>query len=626
MAGLFTTLNISTRGMSVQQKAIDVTSHNISNANTEGYSRQKAVIETTTPYTMPATNAATGAGQLGTGAQVSAIERYRDSFIDYQIRTQTSTKGQYDTRQTQLGEIESIFNEPSDTGLSTMMSNFFSAWQELSKQPNSSNARTVVAQQSSALADDLNSKYTQLVKLKENTQLETKNSIVDINSQLSQITTLNQQIIETSVSGNKANDLMDKRDLLLDGLSSKFNINISNTKLDGINLSPVDTSGVASPNMVSAQQNGTDKRLSYISDITSTETAPGSGVYTATVTYYALGDMSNAANKHTLSLTGLSAQQVKDIDENRTIWADSKGVAVDSTGTELSDSPSTYPASSLMLFQPSDGEMKGYTSVQQDIDSYIDQLNNVAKVLAFSVNAVHSGLTDPGAAVTNLTATTSPLNYDGMPFFVNSDVAQYDANSAMTNLVITPPATQSILSAEKNITAGNISVNKQILKDVTQIKTRTNDNQYATESGNTVDGEADGTRAAAIADLANVLFKVSDVGSNINQRSDLFAAGENTMTNNGMTVSNNTSGTTVSGYFKDTIDKLGIQSQEAQRMVTNQDTLLTNFTTSKASVSGVSLDEEMANLIQYQHAYQANAKVISTIDSLMDVVINGLKK
>ena len=82
----------------------------------------------------------------------------------------------------------------------------------------------------------------------------------------------------------------------------------------------------------------------------------------------------------------------------------------------------------------------------------------------------------------------------------------------------------------------------------------------------------------------------------------------------------------MSGYFKDTVDRLGVQEQQAQRIVTNQQNLLDSFTQSRESVSGVSLDEEMANLIQYQHAYQANAKVISTLDQLLDVVINGLKK
>lgn len=593
--------------MSVQQKAIDITSHNISNANTDGYSRQHAVIETTTPYTMPATNAAMGAGQLGTGAQVSAIERYRDTFIDYQIRTQTSTKGQYDTIQTQLGEVESIFNEPSDTGLSTLMSNFFNSWQELAKAPDSSNSRTVVAQQSAALADELNSQYNQLTKLKENAQTEVKNSIVDINSQLKQIDQLNQQIKAVSVSGNKANDLMDKRDLLLDQLSSSFNINVSNTSLDGINVSPVDTSGIASPNMVNSVEDGTQKTLSYISDIqpvvpSTIDPATGNPEYT--ITYYSFGDTSKAANRQTLTIAATAAE-AKTIDENRTIWTDSNGIAVDSTGAQINQPGTVYNTSQLKLFQPSDGQMKGYTVVQQDVDNYIDQLNSVAKVLAFSVNTIHSGVTDPAS--------------DGMPFFVNSDVAQYDANGVMSN----PTA---IAAAEQDITAANISVNKQIITDPSQIKTRTNDYKYQTESDNLEDGEADGARATAIAGLANTLIKISDVGSAINVRSDLFSTGENTISADGMTMGNNASGTTIEGYFKDTIDKLGVQSQEAQRMVTNQDTLLSNFQNSKASISGVSLDEEMANLIQYQHAYQANAKVISTIDSLLDVVINGLKK
>jgi flagellar hook-associated protein 1 FlgK len=110
VSGIFSTFNIATRGMAAQQKAIDVTSHNIANANTEGYSRQRAVMETTTPFGMPSLNNAAEPGQLGTGAVVSAVERFRDAFLDYQTRVETSTKGQYDTKQTILGEVESIFN------------------------------------------------------------------------------------------------------------------------------------------------------------------------------------------------------------------------------------------------------------------------------------------------------------------------------------------------------------------------------------------------------------------------------------------------------------------------------------------------------------------------------------
>ena len=102
--------------------------------------------------------------------------------------------------------------------------------------------------------------------------------------------------------------------------------------------------------------------------------------------------------------------------------------------------------------------------------------------------------------------------------------------------------------------------------------------------------------------------------------------GGNTLSNNGLKIENSTSGMKMDAYFKDTIDRLGVQAQEAQRMVSNQEDLLHSVDESRASVSGVSLDEEMANLVQFQHAYNANAKIIATVDELLDVIVNGLKR
>jgi flagellar hook-associated protein 1 len=252
------------------------------------------------------------------------------------------------------------------------------------------------------------------------------------------------------------------------------------------------------------------------------------------------------------------------------------------------------------LFTPSSGALKGDASVQNDINDYMDQLNKLAKSIAFSVNAVHSGQTD--------------ANNDALLFFVNKDVDPSD-------LV-------ALKNGEANITAGNISVNKLIMNDVMLIKTRTHDWNYATEAANTEDGETDGARALAIAQLRDSLIRVQDMGTTITSRAVLFSsAAGNTFTDaNKMILSSNTNGMKIDNYFRDTVDKLGIQSQEAQRMVKNQETLLASFEESRASVSGVSLDEEMTSLIQFQHAYQANAKIISTVDQLLDVVINGLKR
>jgi flagellar hook-associated protein 1 FlgK len=252
MSGLFGTLGIGTKGMNVAQRSIDVTSHNIANANTDGYSRQRAQIETTKPYGGAIMGSITQAGQVGTGAQVSAIIRIRDTFLDYQVRSETSTKGAYDMKSNFLTEVENVFNEPSDTGISTLMTKFFSAWDELSKQPQSSNARTVAAQQTKALTDALNHTYSSLTDLQTNAQSLIQNNVTDVNSMLNQIDDLNKQIKTVTVSGNAPNDLLDKRDLLVDKLSSKFGINIDKKSFNEIDLKPTDLGSMTDGRLIAA--------------------------------------------------------------------------------------------------------------------------------------------------------------------------------------------------------------------------------------------------------------------------------------------------------------------------------------------------------------------------------------
>ncbi len=581
MSGLFSIFNIATRGMGTQQKAINVTSHNIANANTLGYSRQRAKIETTRPFGMPSLNNVAGPGQLGTGAQVSAIERVRDSFLDYQIRVETSTAGQFQARDKFLSEIEGIFNEPSDTGISTLIGKFFDSWHALSGNAQSSNSRTIVIQQSAALADALNHTATQLNKLKENTQSVIKDTVFEVNDILNQIDKLNQQIIGVKVAGQMPNDLMDRRDQLLDNLSSKFNITIDKKNFEGYDIKPVDL--ISSNNadnsfLVRAEDNTNVRRLSYVKSIEETS----KGVYK--ITYNKFGDSSKEVTVENVSL---SDEQFKDLDKYRVIWTDSKGEMVSAAGCDV------------VPFTPKDGELAGYASVQQDIDNYMSQLDQVAKALAFAVNTVHSGKTDPAA--------------DDLPFFVNrSDNAN-----------------------ESGINALNIQVNKKLIDNVMLLKAGFSDDS----------GPTDGSRALAIAQLRNMSMNIQNIRDVKNvdpsdpnwdkyifSREDMFdlSKGNNGYSedkdNEKIVVSSAKNGMKIDNYFKDVIDRLGVQGAEAKRMVKNQNVLLASFEQSRESVSGVSIDEEMANLIQYQHAYQANAKIVSTVDELLDVVINGLKR
>lgn len=609
MSGLFATFNIGKRGLFAHQKAIDVTSHNIANANTEGYSRQRATLETTRPFAMPSIDNQVGPGQIGTGVDVSCIKRIRDGFMDYQVRKEKSTLGQYEARDKYLSEIESIFNEPTDDGLSNLIGKFFNSWDQLSKQPESSNARTVVAQQSAALADELNHTYNQLMSVKSNAQDSIKQTIFDVNGLLDRLDKLNQQIMSVKVSGMEPNDLMDERDLLLDQLSEKFNIRVEADNFYAVNVSPEDTSGLNSnANALLVRKNPNDavRRFSYITGMvpTTAGTKPGEAdIYE--ITYLKNGDKDKP---ETIYVKINSEEEYKNLEQSRVLWSlndknndDKNGLAMDKYGQALKPSTTTKPIefSDLALFNlPKDenkGELKGYMSVQKDVDNYIDQLNKLAKGLAFAVNAVHSG--------------EKNSSNDTMPFFVNKDAAQY-TDDVLDNLADT-------LTAESEITAGNISVNMEIIKDVMKIKTGTTGNPE-------VDGENDGKRALALAQLRDTLIKFQDINNSTNRS---FVGNLEPDSTLGIpTIKSDINGMKIDNYFKDTIDKLGIQEQEAKRVVKNQEVLLRGFQERRDSISGVSIDEEMANLVQFQHAYQANAKVIATVDELLDVVVNGLKR
>lgn len=648
MSGLFGTFNIATRGLFAQQKAIDTTSHNIANANTDGYSRQRVQLETSRPEPMPSVNNAVGPGQIGTGVDVAAVNRIRDNFLDYQVRVENGVNGQFTGRDKFLSQVENIMNEPTDTGMSTLLGKFFDSWNTLATSAKESNARSIVGQQALALTDELNHTSTELQSLKANTQTVIKDTVFDINGILGQINQLNQQIKQVNVSGNTPNDLMDKRDLLLDQLSGKFGLNISKTQFDGIDVTtssdskyadvgdngnaPLGANGKALNIVNSVISNpDTTAKFSYVSSI---EPADGQATGKAgkyTVTYYKNGDMTSDKNKVTMTVdiqdTGASAdanyvsaaEKYKKLDECRVLWSNNGGVAIQVdkssnangvyTGAIPTDGTGSVTFDQLALFQAPTGELKGYISVQSEIDTYQDKLNSFAKTLAFSVNGIIS------QSKTSVADTTTDVNN----FFVNAD-----KNSVYTATTTTDPtAVTNIKQAEEEITAANITINSAIIKNSMLIKTAATYDA----TGNATSGESDGSRALAVEMLRDKLMSVQNATSTI-KREDFLSSRlqPDSTVNNLLTMSNDTGGMTLDSYFKDTIDTLGIKEQEAKRMVTNQATLLASFKESRDSVSGVSLDEEMANLVQFQHCYQANAKVISTVDELMDVIINGLKR
>jgi flagellar hook-associated protein 1 FlgK len=211
--------------MMAQQRAMEVTGHNIANANTPGYSRQQAQMVPSAPFPYPAANAPAGSpGQLGSGVDVTAIRRVRESFLDHQFRSATQTLGYWEARRDVLSQLEIVFLEPSENGLSSLLSEFWGAWHELNKNPESMPVRISLREKARGLTDTVRLMYNNIEDLRQGVALDISTKVAEVNSLSRQLVDLNQQIVRVSAIGQQPNDLLDQRDLLLDSLSRRLNI------------------------------------------------------------------------------------------------------------------------------------------------------------------------------------------------------------------------------------------------------------------------------------------------------------------------------------------------------------------------------------------------------------------
>jgi flagellar hook-associated protein 1 FlgK len=576
MAGLFDTFSIAKRGLAVQQTSIDVTSHNIANTNTTGYTRQRAVSETTEPYGGNSKFDSGTVGQVGTGAEITSIERIRDSFLDYQVREQTTTNSALDVQNTYLQQAVNQIDGTSDTGITKALSDFYSAFQSLATGSEQSSNKTVAVTKAEALATQINGSYSNLQKIQSNLQGIEKSNVTTMNDTLDQINDLNKQIVSVTSLGLKPNDLMDKRDNLLDTLSGKFGISITSNNSNGVDVTTTEMANVGKLVDASDTTGKSATRFSSVESVVYDSTSQN-----MTITYSKLGDSNNTA---TITLSGMNASDAaslkNSLEQSRILIADSSGKvsATDAAGVKSA------------IFTAAGGEVGGNQAAQQKIQTTMNNLDQFAASFAYTVNAIETGSLD-GTANANLG--------NNNPLFVVSGT-----------------------SSDDGITAANLTVNTALQNDSTLLNC----------GSTSTSGSKDGTRALGIADIADLeidFTKISSSSISSLTRSQFFSQTgltfDSSSSNDIALKSSSAGGTTLSDKYTQITTDLGTQANSVSSTLTTSQKNLTSLTNQRTSVSGVSMDEEMTNLIQYQHAYQANAKVISTIDQLLDVVINGLK-
>lgn len=494
-------------GLYTSQKALSVASHNITNASTPGYTKETAEIVANLPQ------AATGAGMIGTGSSLIDVTRVRDSYMDYRYWNEACNSGEWNIKETGLGDFEMVFNEGEDSGFTTVMSEFYTTIQELSKDASSLPARVSLKEKAVSLAKQFNNMASQLEKLQRDYNFGVKSKVDEINSYAQQISDLNEQIYKIELDGSTANDLRDKRQLMVDKLSKVINIDVTEKTVGNI------SNGVE------------DKR------------------FIITISGHTLV---NHTEKNTIEYVqrGVAERQnPTDLDGLYNLrWND---------GNELN-----YTSGELKAYVDlRDGNGDSATGSQnlfKGVPYYMDRLNSFVRTFTESFNegiGTGQGFTD-GYGLDGSTGTKL--------FTANGS-----SSAAFTNYA--------------TLTAKNIGISSDILGNDGAKKIPASDS-YG-QSGNSKVLEA-------------VLAQRHDVS--------MFSEGA------------------PEDYMKSLIATLAVDSQESQKMNELQDAVLTNIDTKRESVSGVSIDEEMTDIVKYQKIYNASAKLINVMDELYSTLINNL--
>jgi flagellar hook-associated protein FlgK len=213
-------------GLQAHQRAIEVTSHNIANATTPGYSKQRVELATVSPEIIPE-------GMLGRGVTVDSIRRIANDLIIERLRQSQSESGRLQYLSDSLKTAELTFNEPGDNGLSAMINKLFASFEDLSNNPESSALRTTVVQQLGAFTDTMNAIGRSLRQQREDITSSIQGEVNEVNQLTSEIAVLNQQIREQVLRGAAPNDLIDRREQLINQLSGKMELRALADGTDG---------------------------------------------------------------------------------------------------------------------------------------------------------------------------------------------------------------------------------------------------------------------------------------------------------------------------------------------------------------------------------------------------------
>jgi flagellar hook-associated protein 1 FlgK len=589
MPGIGGALDIARWSMYASQLSLEVSSHNIANANTEGYSRQSLRVEANYPITM-------GPGQIGTGVKASEVLRAYDNFVNKQVAQKKSSYSFWSTQKTALNELETIFNESDENGLNALMGQFWNSWGDLADNADGVPERRSLLANTENLIAAIHSMDSSLRDYQMNINTRISGAVGEVNSILTQIADLNNGISTVEIKGSiNANDLRDRRDLLLEQLSEHLDISYYEEEQSG------------------------------------------------QVMVYALGGTPLVLGKDAYSL---STARNATTGQTDIIWNGTSGRTLNITD------------------KLKGGDLAGLVAVRDKSDEYLASMNTLIGELVWQVNSLHSEGTGL-QSVTGMTGTVSGIQATddlSSDFFFSDrynaggafDIVAYDSSGNVVNTYTINPAGSTVGDLITEINTEAAAGGNEITASLTA------DGRFQIQANGTYtfvvkpNATADSSNALAILGTntyftwseqvgqpVNDITQTVDINSIVSDNPELISSGYLDSNNqvapgeNGVAnaiaalqdkVITNMGGsnvdTTMDAYYSSLVAQVGVDVQAAEQNEKFYDTLLTQYTQTKESVSGVNLDEEMTNILKYQRLYQASAKLISICDEMMQSLLS----
>ncbi len=630
-------ISIGLSGLNAAQAGMATTQHNIANANTPGYSMQRNV-------QAAASAQYTGSGFIGQGTNVSTVQRAYNDFIGNQLLQAQAQASQLSTYQAQITQIDNVLADPN-AGLAPAMQSFFNSLQTLSNMPDSIPARQGVLSNAQSLVARFQSISQQLTDVNTNVNGQITNSVSSINSLAQQIAVLNQNIVVAQGTGQPPNDLMDQRDLMISQLNQQIKVSVVKQTDGSYNLfvgngQPL-VVGQKASSLVAAPSSSDPTRVdvSYNANgviVPMQQNNLQGGVLGGLVAFrdQSLVSAQNALGRIAVGIAdSVNQQNQLGVDINGalggavfSVGAPYLGAASNNIGNAvlsasitnanaLTTSDYTLQATgggSYTLIRLSDNTVTNLAALPQTVDGITINLASGASVagdiytLRPTVNAsqtlavtmldsnklaaaapilANSALANLGSGKISNGAVQAPLN------------ANVQAPVTITFNAIVPPATQPTYTVTGAVPA--------VGAPITYTPGTTIALAY-----NGWTAQISGTPAAG--DVFNVAANAAAVGDN---RNALLLAGLQTQNTFGGT-------TTLQGAYDQLVGQVANTTQAMTQSSTAQTTMVTQLVQAQQSVSGVNLDEEAANLIRYQRAYQAAGKAIQVANTMFDTLLN----